>query len=64
MKEKRENSLKWKETSESIGIELEKQAVDFISFMPGTSELLFYYVLLARVKSYLIAQRMYPNFML
>lgn len=64
MKEKRENPLKWKENSESIGIELEKQAIDFISFMPGTSELLFYYVLLARVKSYLIAQRMYPNFML
>lgn len=44
--------------------ELMKKGVEYISFMPGVSEILFYYVLLALVKPFLVSQRIYPNFML
>ena len=44
--------------------ELIKMAVEYITFMPGVSEILFYYVLLAVVKPFLVSQRIYPNFML
>ena len=44
--------------------ELMGQAKEFISFMPGVTEILFYYVLLAVVKPFLVSQRIYPNFML
>ena len=56
--------LKRKPHLQRTNEELIKMAVEYITFMPGVSEILFYYVLLAVVKPFLVSQRIYPNFML
>lgn len=53
-----------KEYLEKSEKEIIEQAQNFISFMPGVTEILFYYVLLPIVKPYLMSQKIYPNFML
>lgn len=56
--------LQRKSSKNATTKELMEQATMFISFMPGVTEILFYYVLMAVVKPFLILQRIYPNFML
>lgn len=55
------------ERKKPLGLSREKlaqEAIKYISFMPGVSEILFYYVLLVVVKPFLKQQKLYPNFML
>lgn len=62
--EAKHQALERKKYLQPTNEELMKKAVEYISFMPGVSEILFYYVLLVVVKPFLASQRIYPNFML
>ena len=56
--------LERKNCVQDVKYDFEKEGVKFITFMPGVTESLFYFSLLAVVKPYLVSENIYPNFML